>query len=517
MHKLRNNMTMGQQLRQFLLTGSEDGVYRAGALQLEPDRTPALLSFVQANGADLVDAIVRSPYARTEAALYALAIAASPRFAGEETNSCALAALPIVARKAQHLAVFSGYVAKTRGWGRGLRSAVANWYNAQPVASLASQILRRPASNRKLHRTLLRLSHPKAGSLPQNALYQWISDGRLGHLATPEIRANELRMVEGYERMRKASSAQEAAGIIEIFRLGPAQVPKQWRSAPQVWEAMFDHLQYRELLRFLPVMTASGMLSRQSGNAALAVARIADRKRIAAAKVHPFELAVGMARYRAASRIAAVESVFDALDEALTISAAAQPGLWPATDADALDGRIVIGVDATASMQATAVSGTPGLSASLAGAAIAMGIALSAGPAGRREGPPVSIVPFHREVGDPIDVGPRTRIAEVLNQIRARPSRSDAGAVIDCAMRKRQRVHTFVIVTDRTGDAARLQEVLRRYREAMGIEARLALFQLASREVPGWEPEAGTIAFAGLEPQSPAAWSGFLSGGETGG
>lgn len=513
MQGIRNNMTAGQQFRQFLLTGSEGGVYRAGPLRLEPESTPALISFFQAEGPSAVDALVRTPHVRAEAALFALAIAASPRFAPEETNAQALAALPIVARKAQHLALFAGYVSKTRGWGRGLRSAVANWYAAHPVGSLASQILRRPSSNRKLHRALLRLAHPKATSLAQNAVYQWITDGRLGHLATPEIRAAELRMVEGYLRMREASTAREAAGFIEVFRLGPAQVPVRWRGSAEVWEALFDHLHYRELLRYLPAMTASGMLSRNSGNAALAVARIADRKRILAARAHPVELAAAMARYRGAARIAAVESVFDALDEALTISASSQPSAVSAVDeSDVPGGRILVGIDGTASMQGAAVCGLAGLPASLAAAAIAMGIALGHGDARRSSRQPVSVVPFHREAGDPIDIEPGMRIAGVLNQIRSKPSRSDAAVVIECALRKRERVSTFVIVTDRTSDAARINGALRRYRETMGIEARLALFQLASRDVPGWQADCGTIAFAGLDLQASSALNGFLAG-----
>ncbi len=517
MQRIQNHLTAGQQFQRFLLTGSEDGVYRAGLLpQLEPERTPALLAFVASNGAAAVDGLVSAPQVHNQAALYALAIAASPRFAGEETNARALAALPILARKAQHLAVFAGYVAKTRGWGRGLRSAVANWYGAQPVASLASQILRRPASNLKLHRALLRLAHPRAASLAQNALYQWISDGRLGHLATAEIRAAELRMVEGYERIRQASTAQEAAGIIEIFRLGPAQVPMRWRSSPQVWDALFDQLHYRELLRYLPAMTSSGMLSRGSENAALAVARIADRKRISAAKAHPLELSAAMVRYRGASRMAAIESVFDALDEALQMSAACQPLPFAASTGDGEqqpDGRIVVAVDATASMQGAAVCGMPGISASLAAAALALGIANAGGSAGRRRGAAaVSVVPFHRDVRDPIEIGARTRIAEVLNQIRATPSRSDAAAMVDCALRKRQRVNTFVIVTDRTADAPGILRNLRAYREKMGVEARLVLFQLASRSVPGWESIPGTLAFAGLDAQAPAALNAFLAG-----
>ena len=44
-----------------------------------------------------------------------------------------LAALPAVARTGTHLFLFAGYVEQFRGWGRGLRRAVADWYVSKPV------------------------------------------------------------------------------------------------------------------------------------------------------------------------------------------------------------------------------------------------------------------------------------------------------------------------------------------------------------------------------------------------
>src|SRR6478672_5254505 len=47
------------------------------------------------------------------------------------------------------------------GWGRALRSAVASWYVARPVAEVAADILRCPAHQGWTHRDLVRLAHPK--------------------------------------------------------------------------------------------------------------------------------------------------------------------------------------------------------------------------------------------------------------------------------------------------------------------------------------------------------------------
>ena len=57
------------------------------------------------------------------------ALAACSAAADADTRSLALAALPKVCRTGTHLFLFAGYVEQFRGWGRGLRRAVADWYS----------------------------------------------------------------------------------------------------------------------------------------------------------------------------------------------------------------------------------------------------------------------------------------------------------------------------------------------------------------------------------------------------
>ena len=74
---------------------------------------------------------------KNDAALFALALAMSPKYAGGATRRAALDAMPRVARTASHLFQLLHYAAKLRGWGKGLRRAVARWYNEKPIDRLA--------------------------------------------------------------------------------------------------------------------------------------------------------------------------------------------------------------------------------------------------------------------------------------------------------------------------------------------------------------------------------------------
>ena len=76
-----------------------------------------------------------------------------------------------------HLFHFLAYVENFRGWGRGLRRAVANWYNEMPIDHLAYQVIKYQQRDGWSHRDALRLAHPKAEDEQRNALYRWIVRG----------------------------------------------------------------------------------------------------------------------------------------------------------------------------------------------------------------------------------------------------------------------------------------------------------------------------------------------------
>jgi 60 kDa SS-A/Ro ribonucleoprotein len=184
------------------------------------DESPSLTSGLREDG-QLVIALIedvartnRAPHA--EPALFALATAASPGRAAAAVNSAALAAMPGGA-KGVDLCFFVAFARRGRGWGRGLRTAIARWYVEQPVGELASGILRAREQNGWAHRDLLRMSHPKAKNPLQNALFQWAVEGALGHLAPPNIASTELRLVTHMsERVKRPTSAKSSSSSSTI-------------------------------------------------------------------------------------------------------------------------------------------------------------------------------------------------------------------------------------------------------------------------------------------------------------
>ncbi len=314
--------TNWKRLEQFLILGCEAPIYHAGGAQFSTTEASCLTSGLREDGTRvvrLIEAVVRANRApRSEPALFALATASSPRHAAAEVNSAALAAMPAVVRKASELCSFVAFARTRRGWGRGLRTAIARWYLEQPVGELACEILRAPERDGWAHRDLLRMSHPKPKNPLQNALFQWAVEGALGHLAPPNIANTELRPVYAYERARAAADEHEVAQLIEHYHMTDETVPAEWKRSAVVWEALLEYMPYPAVLRNLEVMASAGLFSTESPVTALAVARLMDRRRIQESRIHP--VAIAMRRIAYCGRADASPMIADALETAERIA-----------------------------------------------------------------------------------------------------------------------------------------------------------------------------------------------------
>src|SRR5262249_6039053 len=146
---------------------------------------------------------------KNDPALFALALAAA--LGDEATKRAAFAALPKVARTGTHLFQFAEAVQAMRGWGRGLRRAIAGWYLTRPVDELAYQAVKYPQRNGWSHRDLLRLAHPLTDELARRDLFDWVCRGTVGP-AVPAI-------VGAAAALAKAATAAEAVTLIRAHDL----------------------------------------------------------------------------------------------------------------------------------------------------------------------------------------------------------------------------------------------------------------------------------------------------------
>ena len=157
-------LDLWSRLDRWLVLGCEGGSYYASEQQMTRDNARTVDECLAADGRRTVARIVeisaagRAP--KNAPAVFALAIAAgSPDLA---TRRAALDALPKVCRHGTDLFHFVRDVEGFRRWGRGLRGAIAAWYNDKSVDRVAYQAIKYRERDGWSHRDLLRLAHPKA-------------------------------------------------------------------------------------------------------------------------------------------------------------------------------------------------------------------------------------------------------------------------------------------------------------------------------------------------------------------
>src|SRR5213075_120197 len=214
----------------------------------------AIVRCIKANGIRAVTRIVeisdagRAP--KNDPAIFALALVVTHGDAPAKAH--AFANLGKVCRISTHLFHFAEYVNAMRGWGRGLRNAVAGWYVEREADALAHQAVKYQQRDGWSHGDLLRLAHPKAPSREHEAVFRWMLAGT-DQLGEREVKrkvrgeervakyaaAGELpKLIAAFEQAKKASSKDEIVKLITEHDLPREAIPTQWLNEVAVWDAL---------------------------------------------------------------------------------------------------------------------------------------------------------------------------------------------------------------------------------------------------------------------------------------
>lgn len=481
-----------QQLERFLILGTDAGTFYIAEPKLTADNAQSVLAALRENGPRVVDttaAISESGRApRNTPALFVLALASAPQFADEATVTRALGALPRVARTASDLCTYVEFVKHLRGWGRGLRTAIADWYTERPPSALAYQLTKYRERVGWSHRDLLRVSHAQPPTPEHNAVFRWAVRGDL----TPAD-AETPAVITAFEAAKRATSEREIVRLIETHSLTHELVPNQWKAAPEVWEALLPNLPYRALVRNLGKLTEVGVLAPGSPSTALAVLRLTDRARLQKARVHPLTLLSALTAYKA--RGAATGAIIDALDEAFHMAFA---------NVEPTGRRICVAIDASGSMQASACSGMPHVTAAMGAAAMAMTFA--------RVETGAVIVAFHDAIWN-VDITAKDRLDRAVAAIAREPRATDASLPMKWAAERNLQFDAFVLLTDNetwSGDRHPAQ-ALAQYRRKTGIAAKLVSVAMAANSFSIADPKDPLqLDVVGFDATAPAVVADFL-------
>jgi len=502
-----------KRLERFLILGSEGGSYYATERALTVENAKAVVRCLEADADRAIRTIVqvsdsgRAP--KNEPAVLALAIAA-----GLGHTPAVAEALPKVCRTGTHLFAFAEAVEGLRGWGRGLRKAVAGWYEGKTPEALAFQVAKYQRRNGWSHRDVLRLAHPATSDPARQAVYRWAVGGRdaLGERAVtrgrgdkatltayPDVAAHLPRVLAAMDEARTADRPT-VLRLIREDRLPRECIPTEHLNDPAVWEALLADMPLMATVRNLAKMTAVGLIAPGSAAARTVCDRLADADYLRKSRLHPLAILLAASTYnrgrglKGSLQWTPVAPVVDALDAAFYAAFA---------HVEPTGRRVLIGLDVSGSMSCGQVAGTP-LTPREAASALTLVTART-----ERE---YQVVAFCDKLV-PLAVSRSMRLPEVIEKTSSLPfGGTDCALPMTYATEQNLAVDTFVVLTDSETWAGPIHPVqaLRRYRERSGLPAKLIVVGMVSNGFTIADPDdAGMLDVVGFDANAPAVMADF--------
>lgn len=490
-----------QKFRRFLILGTEGGSYYTDQRSQTMRATDFLMEVFGGKVEGLspreaVDIIVdvshRGAAPKQDPGLFALALAASHGSADD--MGYALSKVGEVCRTGSTLFTFVSYIDQFRGWGRGLRRAVGNWYLNREAKDVAYQAVKYRQREGWSHRDLLRLSHPMTADPQMKATFDWITKGSVGE-DTP-------RLVEGF--LKAAEPGAKLPKIISEYGLSWEMIPTDKLNDAKVWEALLDgNVPIGALIRQLPRLTNLRMLSPLGKNSVLdsVVSRLTDREQLKRGRIHPLNVLNAMLTYSSGSGRSQSwkpeQQVVEALNAAFYLSFDA---VEPANK------RTLLALDVSGSMNWGNIAGMS-LTPMQASAAMAM--------VQYRTEPKVDVMTFSHKFM-PIDIARNDSLDSVMGKLgNLRFGGTDCALPMLHAEEEGLQVDTFIVYTDSETWYGEIHpfQALQRYRRASGIPARLVVVGMTADEFTIADPDdAGMMDVVGFDTSAPNLINAFSRG-----
>lgn len=488
-------------LERFLILGTDGGTYYIKEADLTKQNVDFISELLKEDSEEVirrtVDVSVNGRALKNSAALFVLALAMNTE--GVDKAIVKDAVLK-VARTSTHLFEYAQYLENLGGWGRAKKASVAEWYTSKDTDKLALQVVKYRQRNGWTHRDALRLSHPVG--LDKNVGNFVLGKGYDAELAP--------RLIVGFDRVQSAKTADEVVALIKEFNLPWEAVPTQWHKNLNVWRAAFEAgmgqtALVRNAVRFARLDAFTDLKFAKDYADALA-----DPTRIAKGRIHPIS-------YLNAS-IVFEEGQIDRdrygwgayRNKNWTTNAKVlkglQDGFYSAFgNIDASNKRTLIGVDISGSMGCAAMG--LDLTCAQVSAAVAMQIA--------RTEPYSEIRGFSHQFID-LGITENDTFGTALRKVSGLNFGStDCSLPMEHALKKKQEIDTFVVITDNETYAGRIHpfQAIKKYRKEMGIEARLAVLGVAATDFTIADPsDRGMMDFVGFDANGPKVLADFSAG-----
>ena len=501
-------------LDRFLILGSESPTYYAGANKLTKDNAKNIEKLIKKDGVKVVNRIVeiskdgRAP--KNDPAIFALAMCA--KLGDVDTRKAAYAAVNEVCRIGTHLFHFAEFSEAFGGWGRGMRNAIANWYNSKDADRLQLQVVKYKQRDGWSHRDLLRLAHVKPVDLQHAEIYKYVTSGE-SDLVFCDESDQALWTIWASEEIKNCIRVDQVVKLITDYNLPREVVPTEWLNRPEVWDALLQKMPMTAMIRNLGKMTSIGVIGPMTEGQRIVVDALNDKEALRKARVHPITLLSALNVYNSGHGFRGSLSwrpstnVVDALDKAFYASF---------KNVEPTGKRTLLALDVSGSMDCGEIAATPGLTPRVGSAAMALVtaaveknhefVAFTAGSGGG----------WNSSAITQLNISPRKRLDTVVNEVSRLPmGRTDCALPMIWAEKNKIKVDTFVIYTDNETWAGSIHpfQALNKYRQNMGIPSKLVVVGMTATNFTIADPsDSGMLDIVGFDSAAPQLISDFSKG-----
>lgn len=551
-----------EQVKRFLIMGAA-GTYYVGQDVAIAENVTALQTALHTSGGqavvDLIVSLNADNRARVDTTVFALAWLSVN--GDQSTKAAVFASLPQTVRTLRQLydLVYQRHVLLEGrgGWGTGFRNAIANWLNQKNMRELAMQFIKYRSGtydrifgrdqriragkrwSEKLTITpgmLLGAAHVVPTTPNRSSLYNYVAARSEQTRATeeeflapdtpPSLRVTSLTeddaaafdLLWAYEHAQKTTDVKRLLNLIEAYGLTWEMVPNTWfsrdnlKQAQQVWRKLLGvdggkwgmpmGAMLRNLSRFSGLSLFDDRDVRQyvidkfTGNGAA--------ERLRKARLHPVDI---LDAYRVYSSGRGREgkstwmpspAIVDMLEATFDLS-------FQAVEPSGVN--LFLALDISGSMGGGSIAGLPGLTPREGAAVMAMVTA-------RREHG-YRIFGFSHDLIE-LDISARDSLNTVLNKLSKYPfGTTDCAQPMLAALKMSTSYQGFAVYTDNETWAGNVQpaQALRNYRQAKGVDARLAVVAMQSTRFTIADPrDPGMLDFVGFDSSAPRVMSDFFAG-----
>lgn len=506
-------------LRRFLCYGSEGPTYSTREPPLTIDSALTLLQLLESGkGCEVVEEIRKCVQhgraVRANPALFALA--ACSQHSDIKAKQAAFRAVKELCSVPGHLFSYVQFMKELRDgmkggmWGRGLRKAVAEWYNSQNSLVLAQAVTKCKHRVGWSHQDLFRLSHMKPANPAISLINKYIMKGwQEVHLAYADQDNSEevvrvLTYLEAVEKAKQQSTDElELVHLIEQHHLEREQILTNHLKSKEVWRALLKVMPLHALFRLLGKMTADKVLAPGSADLAAVCERIQDEVALKKSKLHPFSMLLATENYkkghgnRSKLKWEPDTHILQALDSAFHLSF---------QNVEATGFRFLIGVDVSASLSSMAL----GSSISAAASASLMSMVFT------RVEKEAEFLVFSEGNVTPVALSPEMSLMQVTAELVKIPDGStDCALPILWALEKDRPVDVFLILTNNETwfGKANPAEALKVYRQKMGIFSKLIVCGMTTTGLSVADPDDhGMLDICGFDSRAVEVIRNFAMG-----